>query len=103
MKTYDLLIRRMAGIDTVDTGTALSQIKADVAEVRAAVEELNSAPPKNDSLMTVTDAASYLNISVRTLETLIADEALVPIRIRARRLFLKEGLDAYIRSLTRQR
>jgi excisionase family DNA binding protein len=55
--------------------------------------QLYDAPRR--ALLTVEDAARYLNISRRTLERLIARGDLQPLRAGARRRFRVEDIDAY--------
>jgi excisionase family DNA binding protein len=60
---------------------------------------LVGAAPRPEPLMTAEEVAEYLAVSIRTLETLIAEGELVPLRIRGARRFTREAIDSYLRSL----
>ena len=49
------------------------------------------------------EAASWLRISERTLNTLLAEEEITPVRIRGKRLFPISTLEAYVRDCARPR
>jgi excisionase family DNA binding protein len=76
-----------------------TQLLAEVQEVvtdavRDALDARQHAPP----LLTVEQVAERLNVSVRTVESLIADGELVPLRIRGARRFTDQTIDAFLRS-----
>jgi excisionase family DNA binding protein len=48
-------------------------------------------------LWTVQDLAAYLNVSPRTVETLIADGAFRPIWVGRQRRFQPQAIEAYLR------
>lgn len=52
-----------------------------------------------EPLLTVADVATHLSVSKRTVETLVAEGALAPLRVRGARRFTREAVDAYVRSL----
>ena len=62
----------------------------------------NSTTSQPTPLLTVDDVARYLSVSKRTVETLISDGELVPLRIRSARRFAKDAVDSYLRSVARQ-
>lgn len=51
-------------------------------------------------LLDATEVAATLNVSLRTVEQLIAEGDLVPVWIRRARRFTPEQVEAYIRSHT---
>jgi excisionase family DNA binding protein len=72
----------------------LAAIRQVVAEaVAARPVEAPASPP----LLTKSDMARYLHVSVRTIDTLVAEGELVPIHIRSARRFTKDAVDRYIR------
>ena len=52
------------------------------------------------ALLTVKDVAALLNVSVRTVEQLVAERQLVPVWVRRARRFLPSQVDAYVRANT---
>lgn len=62
--------------------------------VEERVQQLASQSPL-PPLWTVKEVASYLNISKRTVEHLIADGEIAPIWIRGQRRFDRETIKAY--------
>ena len=52
----------------------------------------------DDQLMTLPQVAHYLQVSERTVETLIAEGELQPIYVRSCRRFEPEAVKAYVRS-----
>lgn len=52
-------------------------------------------------LLTVKDVATLLNVSLRTVEDIVASKGIVPIRVKGRiRRFAPEQVEAYLRSVT---
>jgi excisionase family DNA binding protein len=67
--------------------------------VEASVELDSRASNKlGDHLLTLPQVAHYLQVSERTVETLVAEGELQPIYIRSRRRFEPEAVKAYLRS-----
>jgi len=61
-------------------------------------EYVGSKPLYNvEPLADIQDVASCLGVSVRTVETLIAEGDLVPIWVRGQRRFTSDAIEAYIR------
>lgn len=54
-------------------------------------------------LLTKKDVASYLNVSVRTVDTLVAEGALTPVHVRSARRFTRDSVDRYISGLPARR
>lgn len=54
-----------------------------------------------ESLWTVDDVARYLNVSTRTVENLIAEGSLIPLRVRNARRFDPAAVRAYLESTSR--
>ena len=52
----------------------------------------------DDQLMTLPQVAHYLQVSERTVETLVAEGQLQPIYVRSCRRFEPEAVKAYVRS-----
>lgn len=67
------------------------------AEVERRLAPLLEASERPEPLLTVGDVAAYLNVSKRTVETLISEGELVPLRIRGVRRFTRNAIDAYVR------
>lgn len=96
-KTFDLLIERY--INTPDPAPAdLGLADRLAASVREAVDDaarsMSAAPPP---LLDVQGVADRLAVSVRTVETLITEGELIPIRVRSARRFTPEAVDDYLR------
>jgi excisionase family DNA binding protein len=58
------------------------------------VEDMTEAP---SPLWTIGDVATRLNVSKRTVENIIDDGKLTPIRVRGQRRFEPEAIEAYLR------
>lgn len=88
----------------VSTETNTTVESAHRATRRAAALPRQPRPVSDypEPLMTVRDVATYLNVSVRTVEALIAEGELVPLRIRSVRRFTREAVQAYVRNATRR-
>lgn len=76
---------------------AILPLKKEVAEAVVAtileIQKQNAPRP----LLSVREVAERLGVSVRTVETLIAEGSLTPIRIRNARRFTEEQTDAFLR------
>lgn len=68
-------------------------------EALAPIHKALSAPV--DGLMTFNDAAAWLAVSPRTLETIVAEGDLAPILVRGQRRFTRDQLHAYIHRAAR--
>ena len=64
--------------------------------IRQEVRALRQAP--EDALLTLEDVAEILAVSPRTVETLVAEGSLVPLRIRGTRRFTRQAVDGYLRT-----
>ncbi len=75
-------------------------LAARVAELEAVVSALSmrllEVPKAKPPLMSVRDVGRRLNVSERTVRTLIADGQLRPIPIRGQHRFSPAAIDAYI-------
>jgi excisionase family DNA binding protein len=74
----------------------LESLQVEVAALRAKIDALSRTP--ESPLLNREEASEYLRLSVRTLNTIVAEGELCPIRIRGRVLFHIDTLNAYIRS-----
>lgn len=76
---------------------ALTSVEAwkHIRRLEDEVRTLQEAVPK--PLWKIRDVAQYLNVSKRTVENILADGELVPIRIRSARRFQPEAVKAYAR------
>lgn len=85
------------------TEEPLGQPLMDV--LRRLVDEAIDARRATDTppLLTKAGVARYLSVSIRTVDTLVAEGELVPIKIRAARRFTKDAVDRYIHSRTVRR
>ena len=72
----------------------------DIAERVA--EELAHPQTNNDGLLTIEEAHEYLAISKRTLEYLIEDGKITPVRIGRARRFDKAQLRAFVRKCAKK-
>lgn len=66
------------------------------------VERLAARAEAADRLLTVEGVAGRLNVSKRTVEALVAEGALVPVRVRSARRFTQEAVDVYLRRIASQ-
>ena len=68
------------------------------------LDELDGHTDTEDpnALLDVEDVARYLQVSKRTVETLIAEGQIEPIWVRGQRRFTREALDAYVRHRAEQ-
>jgi len=72
----------------------------DIREMfRAEAEKLLQEHSALRPLMSVKDVARTLDVSPRTVETLVADGELRPLWIKGQRRFHPDTIDAYIRAL----
>ena len=70
-----------------------------VKELATAVSEaVEDAKLQDKQLLTARDVATYLNLSLRTIETLIAEGQITPIRIRGSRRFAPEAIEKFLSS-----
>lgn len=71
---------------------------ADLAAlVERRVAPLLAGPSRPEPLLSVNDVVEYLGVSRRTVETIIAEGDLVPIRVRTARRFTRDSVDSYLR------
>lgn len=77
--------------------------EALAARIAERLRDLINEPACTDEphLLDVKDVARHLQVSKRTVETLIAEGQIKPIWIRGQRRFTKEALDAYLRKCAR--
>ncbi len=80
----------------------LEALKADLTEhITETIRQLNAQLLKEHAalkpLMSVEDVAKALNVSVRTVETLIAGGELRPLWIKGQRRFHPDAVGAYVR------
>ncbi|MCH7740753.1 MAG: helix-turn-helix domain-containing protein [Chloroflexi bacterium] len=64
---------------------------------------LNQLPNQDNALMTKADVATYLNVSIRTIDTLISEGELIPVHVRSARRFTRDSVDRYINRLPSKR
>ena len=72
--------------------SALTDFVRDTVREELRLHQLTTAPPLDSN-----EAAARLNVSRRTLETLIAERKLRPLRIGRKRLFHLAQLQAFLR------
>ena len=72
----------------------LEEIQSTLSLLKEIVEQMPRL--REDKLMTKQDVADYLNTCVRTVDTLIAERSLIPVRIRSLNRFTRESVDRYI-------
>ena len=70
-------------------------------ELENRLAPLLQAAQRPEPLLTVEDVAAHLAVSKRTVETLISEGELVPLRIRGTRRFTREAVDAFLRTTAR--
>ena len=79
-----------------------SELQWDVEELAthlaAKLKEELPHQPESEPLLDVGAVARRLNVSKRTVETLIAEGELTPIWVRGQRRFTTDAIDSYIRS-----
>lgn len=56
-----------------------------------------SSPQSSETLLDLSDVAHYLQVSDRTVETLIAEGQIEPIWVRGQRRFTIDAIEAYVR------
>lgn len=68
------------------------------------VDELTEARsvPILKPLLTKRDVADYLSVNVRTIDLLVSEGELIPIRVRSVRRFSQDAVERYLRSQTHQ-
>ncbi len=94
MNTYERLVDRYINAPIAPpTGPELAEHLATALKEAVDGQKAPGPPP----LLDVQGVADRLNVGVRTVETLIADGELVPVRVRSARRFTPESVDAYIR------
>ena len=76
----------------------ISDLQEDLANHLTGVLRREKANTKPGPLMDVEAVAQRLNVSKRTVETLIAEGQLNPIWVRGQRRFTRKAIDAYIRN-----
>lgn len=104
-KTFNLITSRLAGKPAHDgaaTFDAANEIEISLQQLHDSLEELKAEAP-DGQLLDIEDVARILKVSVRTVETLVAEGKLIPLRIRSMRRFTREGIDAYLRSAAKPR
>jgi excisionase family DNA binding protein len=93
--TTIIMIQNADQRNKVLTPEDLVQIKTEIAALRAEIQAQDRTP--SSPLLTRQEAARYLRISKRTLDTAEAEGELRAIRVRGRVLYHRDALDAYIR------
>jgi excisionase family DNA binding protein len=82
------------------------QVKADIIhEITRSLEDRFNSQAKNDwpAHMTVTECASYLHVSVKSLRRAIKDQSIPVFRVRNRILIRRTDVDRWIQErLTRE-
>lgn len=75
------------------------EIASQLESLRKEVENLRAeiGPTEGDRLLTKEQVAKILNVSKRTVATLIADDQIPSIKVRRCRRVPREGLESYIR------
>jgi excisionase family DNA binding protein len=61
-----------------------------------------TAPALNRRLLSVGDAAAYLSVGKRTMESLLSSGEVLKVRIRSRTLVDQADLDAYVERIKAQ-
>lgn len=56
---------------------------------------------REDGLMNKRQVADFLNVSVRTVDNLVASGELFPIRVRSAKRFTRKSVERYVASLER--
>ena len=82
----------------------IRQIRDELEGLRQGLEQIAERPPQAEGpipLLSVKDVAAWLNVSKRTVETLIASGDLNPMRIRSKRMFAPKNVEAYLRTCAR--
>jgi excisionase family DNA binding protein len=92
---------REASLSQVEDPDQLAEALAE--RIAERLYDLINRPARTDGshLLDVKDVARHLQVSKRTVETLIAEGQITPIWIRGQRRFTKEALDAYLRKCSR--
>lgn len=91
--------------ETPPDGTNPLALAEEIAErvVDRLLSDLRDAKwPDKPHLKDISDVARHLQVSPRTVETLVAEGQLAPIWIRGQRRFTEEALDAYLRNRARE-
>ena len=78
--------------------TDSSQLHVTIGSIDQLVEIVKSRLEINRSLLTKKEVATYLNVSIRTIDTLISEGELIPIKIRTSNRFTPESIERYIHS-----
>lgn len=75
-------------------------ILRELQSVRERLEDLNHrlAGFEDSRLLTIEEAAQILNVSERTVATLIADEELRSLKVKRCRRVPKEAIEEYVRA-----
>lgn len=68
--------------------------------VRDHLATVLARPSRPEPLLTVGEVADRLAVSKRTVETMIAEGELKPVRVRGARRFERTAIDAYVRDRT---
>lgn len=58
---------------------------------------------EQSGLLTIKDVARYLGVSPRTVQTIVAEGGLTPIKVRSQTRFSPENVETYVRSQARGR
>lgn len=80
---------------------ALTEVQQSLILLREIVEQMSRA--EADSLMSKQEVADYLNVSLRTVDTLIAEQELIPVRIRSMSRFTRDTVERYVRRNSKSR
>lgn len=112
MRSDHVFDRLSPAVQTEDPASILSDtLRLFIDEIRSVREALNRLeiasssthkddhiPAKLQHLLDIRDVSFVLKVSKRTVETLISEGQLVPIKIGKQRRFSREAVDSYIRS-----
>ena len=99
-------VEEAAGPDWTTSVRATFGPNADeLARIDIVATRPDAAPPPEPApasdgpgpLLTHDEAAEALRVSPRTLDTVVAEGEIVPVRVRRRRLYTRAAIDDYIR------
>lgn len=57
---------------------------------------------RQDGLMNKRQVADYLNVSVRTVDNLVAEGQLFPVRVRSAKRFTRKSVERYVATLEKE-
>lgn len=83
-------------------GKGIAELREEMHNLKEEVENLREEIARpNEQLWDVKDVAYYLNISKRSVETLIAEGEITPLRVRSCRRFDAETIKTWVRKQMR--